>query len=59
MHMAAIDELENRVRELGSEVEGEKLVTRQLYQQAIRNGAQIGALRTEVLDIVNRVQHGR
>jgi chromosome segregation ATPase len=47
--MAIIDEdLENRVRELASEVEGEKLVTRRVYDQAIRNGDQIGALRSEV-----------
>jgi predicted nucleic acid-binding Zn-ribbon protein len=43
-----IDELERRVRELASEVEGEKAITRQVYQQAIRNGDQIGALRSEV-----------
>jgi chromosome segregation ATPase len=46
--MAAIDELENRVREISSEVEGEKAVTRQVYMQSIRNGDQIGALRCEV-----------
>jgi chromosome segregation ATPase len=46
--MAAIDELEDRVREISSEVEGEKAVTRQVYMQSIRNGDQIGALRCEV-----------
>ena len=48
MDMATIDELENRVRELSSDVEGEKAVTRQVYAQAVRNGDQIGALRSEV-----------
>jgi hypothetical protein len=40
--------LENKVRELTSDVEGEKLVTRRVYDQAVRNGDQIGALRSEV-----------
>jgi chromosome segregation ATPase len=42
------DDLENRVRELANEVEIEKLITRRVYDQAIRNGDQIGALRSEV-----------
>jgi chromosome segregation ATPase len=46
--MATIEELENRVRCVESETEGEKAVTRQVYLQAIRNGDQIGALRSEV-----------
>lgn len=41
--MATIDELERRVRELSSDVEGEKAVTRRVSQQAARNGDQIGA----------------
>jgi chromosome segregation ATPase len=48
MDMATVDELENRVRELASEIEGEKAVTRQVYAQSVRNGDQIGALRSEV-----------
>lgn len=36
------------MRELASDVEGEKLVTRRVYDQAVRNGDQIGALRSEV-----------
>jgi chromosome segregation ATPase len=46
--MATTDELERRVRELASDVEGEKAVTRQVYAQSVRNGDQIGALRSEV-----------
>jgi chromosome segregation ATPase len=46
--MMIVDDLENRVRELSNEVEIEKLVTRRVYDQAIRNGDQIGALRSEV-----------
>ncbi len=46
--MATVEDLENRVRELASYVEGEKLVTRRVYDQAARNGDQIGALRSEV-----------
>jgi chromosome segregation ATPase len=42
------DDLENRVRELANEVEIEKLITRRVYDQAIRNGGQIGVLRSEV-----------
>lgn len=43
-----IEELEQRVREVGSEVEGEKVVTRRLYDQAVRTADQVGALRSEV-----------
>jgi chromosome segregation ATPase len=46
--MVRIEELEQRVREVGSEVEGEKLVTRRLYDQAVRTADQVGALRSEV-----------
>jgi chromosome segregation ATPase len=46
--MAAIEELEHRVRYVESEIEGEKLITRRVYDQAVRNGDQIGALRSEV-----------
>jgi chromosome segregation ATPase len=46
--MATIDELERRVRFVESEVEGEKAVTRSVYEQSVRNGDQLGALRSEV-----------
>jgi hypothetical protein len=52
------------VRELASDVEGEKAVTRQVYAQSVRNGDQIGALRSEVAtarvdiqDLTSRVDH--
>jgi chromosome segregation ATPase len=52
-----IDELENRVRELASEVEGEKAVTRQVYQQAVRNGDALRAVQLSIVEITSRVDH--
>jgi chromosome segregation ATPase len=42
------DELERRVQYFESEIEGEKLVTRRVLEQSVRNGDQVGALRSEV-----------
>jgi chromosome segregation ATPase len=64
MEMATIGELENRVRFLASEVEGEKPVTRTVLEQAIRNGDVMNAVRSEVatmrvdlLAITSRTDH--
>jgi DNA anti-recombination protein RmuC len=46
--VATIEELEKRVRYVESEVEGEKLITRRVYDQAVRNGDQLAALRSEI-----------
>jgi len=40
--------LEHRVQYVQSEIEGEKLVTRRVLEQSVRNGDQLGALRSEV-----------
>ncbi len=55
--MTAIDDLESRVRELASEVEGEKAVTRQVYQQAVRNGDALRAVQISVGEIASRIDH--
>jgi hypothetical protein len=55
--MMAADDLENRVRELASEVEGEKAITRQVYQQAVRNGDALRAVQISVAEITSRVDH--
>jgi chromosome segregation ATPase len=52
-----IDELENRVRELAAEVEGEKAVPRQVYQQAVRNGDALRAVQIVVAEMASRVDH--
>lgn len=46
--MAIGEDLENGVRELTSGGDRENLITRRLYDQALRNGDQIGALRSEI-----------
>jgi predicted nucleic acid-binding Zn-ribbon protein len=46
--MTTIEELERRVQYVESEIEGEKLVTRRVLEQSVRNGDQLGALRSEV-----------
>lgn len=46
--MVTIEELEHRVQYVQSEIEGEKLVTRRVLEQSVRNGDQLGALRSEV-----------
>jgi chromosome segregation ATPase len=46
--MATLDELENRTRELGSEVEGEKAVTRYVLEQGRRNTSDLAAIRSEL-----------
>jgi chromosome segregation ATPase len=46
--MVRIEELEQQVREIGSEIESEKQVTRRMYEQAVRTAEQVGALRSEV-----------
>jgi chromosome segregation ATPase len=43
-----IDELENRIRFIESEVEGEKAVTRHVLRQASLNADDLGALKTGV-----------
>jgi hypothetical protein len=48
MDMATIDEMENRMRELASEVEGEKAVTRHIFEQGRRNASDLAAIRSEV-----------
>jgi chromosome segregation ATPase len=55
--MTTIDELEIRVRELASEVEGEKAVTRQVYQQAVRNGDLLRAVQIATAEVASRVDH--
>jgi chromosome segregation ATPase len=55
--MASIDELDNRVRELGSDVEGEKAVTRQVYLQAVRNGDALRAVQMAVTEMTSRIDH--
>jgi chromosome segregation ATPase len=47
--MATIEELDRRVQYVESEIEGEKLVTRRVLEQSVRNGDQLGALRSEVV----------
>jgi hypothetical protein len=46
--MTTVEELERHMRYIESEVEGEKPITRTVLEQSIRNGAQLGALRSEV-----------
>jgi hypothetical protein len=48
MKMTIIEELERKVHFVESEIEGEKRVTRAVLEQSIRNGDQLGALRSEV-----------
>ena len=55
--MTTIDELEIRVRELASEVEGEKAVTRQVYQQTVRNGDLLRAVQIATAEVASRVDH--
>ncbi len=52
-----IEDLENRVRELASEVGGEKAITRQIYQQAVRNGDALRAVQVSAAEITSRVDH--
>jgi hypothetical protein len=42
MDMATSDEFENRVRELTSEINGEKAVTRHIFEQSRRNTSDLG-----------------
>jgi chromosome segregation ATPase len=55
--MIIIDELEDRVRYVESEVEGEKAVTRQVYQQAVRNGDALRAVQLAVVELTSRTDH--
>jgi chromosome segregation ATPase len=55
--MASIDELDAKVRELASEVEGEKAITRQVYQQAVRNGDALRAVQLAVAEVTSRTDH--
>jgi hypothetical protein len=48
MDMATSEYFENRVRELASEVEGEKVVTRHIFEQSHRNASDLGAIRAEI-----------
>ncbi len=50
-------DIESRVGELTSEVEGEKAVTRQVYQQAVRNGDALRAVQMAVAEVTSRVDH--
>jgi predicted nucleic acid-binding Zn-ribbon protein len=47
-NMVTTEGLEHRVQYVESELEGEKLVTRRVLEQSVRNGDQLGALRSEV-----------
>jgi hypothetical protein len=47
MDMATSDELENRVRELASEINGEKAVTRHIFEQS-RRTSELAAIRSEI-----------
>jgi uncharacterized protein YoxC len=51
------EELERRVRELASDVEGEKMVTRHILDQCRRNGAEIAAVRIELGTLGLRIDH--
>jgi chromosome segregation ATPase len=55
--MANIEELENRVRYVESEVEGEKLVTRSVLEQSTRNGAVLHSLRSELGTLTARADY--
>ena len=50
-------DIESRVGELTSEVGGEKAVTRQVYQQAVRNGDALRAVQMAVAEVTSRVDH--
>jgi hypothetical protein len=52
--VATIEDLENKVREVAAKVEGEKQVTRRLYEQALRNSDQIGTRRLEVGTVITQ-----
>jgi chromosome segregation ATPase len=52
--VATIEDLENKVREVAAKVEGEKQVTRRLYEQALRNSDQIGTLRLKVGTVITQ-----
>ncbi len=51
------EELERRVRELASDAEGEKMVTRHVLDQCRRNGAEIAAVRVELQTIGLRIDN--
>jgi tetrahydromethanopterin S-methyltransferase subunit G len=55
--MATIDELENRVRYVESEVEGEKAVTRGVFEQSVRNGAVLQSLRSDLGTLTARTDY--
>jgi chromosome segregation ATPase len=55
--MMATDELDSRVRELTAEVEGEKAVTRQVYQQSIRNGDALRVVQLAIAEVTSRLDH--
>jgi chromosome segregation ATPase len=46
--MATSEELENRVREMAGEINGEKAVTRHIFEQSRRNTTDLGAIRAEI-----------
>jgi chromosome segregation ATPase len=46
--MATIDELDAKVRELESEITGEKAVTRHIFEQGRRNTSDLIAIRSEI-----------
>jgi chromosome segregation ATPase len=46
--MATVDELEQRVRFVESSLKSERDISHAVLQQAVRNGAALGVLRTEV-----------
>jgi chromosome segregation ATPase len=55
--MAAIDELERRVRTVEEEANGEKHLTRYAVEQTQRNGEVLHALRTDVSAATMRLDH--
>jgi uncharacterized protein YoxC len=48
MDMATNDDLENRVLEMAGEINGEKVVTRHIFEQSRRNTSDLGAIRAEI-----------
>lgn len=46
--MATIDELDAKMRELESEINGEKAVTRHIFVQGRQNTTDLGAIRSEI-----------
>jgi hypothetical protein len=48
MEMATIDELDAKVREMESEISGEKAVTRHIFERSRLNTSDLAAIRSEI-----------